>query len=378
MKRMRALVLASLLLLSLVATIPSAWAETPIWEEIQQSKSDLIGTASDITESETKVISEIFMLNRTAEEIRVRIAQINTDVALVVTQQTAAETERIRLESVRKDVKEQFARRARYYSENGSFAPIGFLIEANTFSNFLGRLDLLSMVLQRDARLLRDLKDLRAKVQAQESILTSKRAELTDLRARQQAEVTKLAAEVAQRELLLSELKDERGKVEARVNELERLWNTAAKSVLETLGTSLQVLALRAEDIRPDSIQLSLFPPGATVTATQSDLNAFVKKDAVLKGLNLRLLASGDVYLEGDFSGATLSIRGRFSVKNRTVVTYEAKEVWFMEIRMPDAVVQELLSSGRMDFDFSALIGIWAIQQITVEQEKMTVKAGLR
>lgn len=376
------LMTASLLLLPHVGGPWPALAEEPAappadWSELGQERTQLEEQAARARKEEEAAVAELFVLNRRLEEIQREINRLDREVAAVAAEQAEAEQKRDDLDRELRDRQAQFGRRARYYQEHGSFAPLGFLLQAGSFSDFLVRIDLISQVLARDARLMKEIRELTAQVVEQERILTAKRDELTRLRAEQTAQAERQQNEIRTKESLLAGLREQRSKVEGRVAELEQVWTRSAVPVLESFGQVLQTVGLKVTDVTPDSVQLSLFPPGATVRVSQQNLNDFLQREGALKELRF-VLKPGEANLEGVFDGIGLRIRGRFAIKSKTVLRYEPLEIRFMDFLLPPSVGQELLASGRLDIDYSALIGPWAMQEILMEESAMVVKAGLR
>ncbi len=367
------------LILALTALLPiRAVAVTPPdWETLQRDRQELEESATQTRTDEQTAVSELFALNRTLEETRMSIAKLDTEILELSGQQAEAEAEAERLKARRKERQAQFARRVRYYHEQGTFAPIGFLLESGSFSDFLFRIEFLSMVLEQDAKLSRELRDLTAKAEAQEQVLATKKAEVASARDKQRAEVDRLDQEVAKKEAFLAGLREQRSAVEAKAAELEQIWSTAARPVLEAFGKSLQTVALKIGDLEPDSVSFSLVPPGATVKVGEERLNDFLTREGELKGL-LFDLKPGQANLEGEFGGVKMSITGRFVMKSKTVLRYEPQEVRFHGVTLPHSLTDELLSAGRLDMDFADLVGVWSVKEVRMEEGAMVVVAGLR
>lgn len=347
------------------------------WDQAAKDRAALEAAAEQARKEEEAVVAELFLLNRTLEEIRAAIARLDRDIARVTAEQADAERRRGDLEQQRKVKQKQFGNRARYYQENGSFAPLGFIISASSFPDFLFRIDILTQILARDARLIRELRDLAAKIRDQERLLAEKRAELAKLKDQQTAQAERQKTEIARKEQILAGLRDKRSGVEGKVAALEQLWNTSALPVLESISKSLRTVALRVTDLTPDALQVSLFPPGATVKVSEANLNAFIAKDSALKDLRFKL-RKGGADIIGSFGGATLAVTGKFSIKSPTAIRYEPNEIIFQNYRLPKSVTDSLLSSGKMDLDYSELLGPWGVHELILDEGFVTVKAGLQ
>lgn len=371
--------LVALLLVLLTPLLPARSLALPPadWESLRQQGAGIEEAATRAERAEDAAVAELFALNRTLEETRTAMARLDAQIGAVTGQLTEAERERDRLEGLLGERLIQFGRRVRYYAENGNFAPVGFLLESQSFANFLFRIEVLTQVLERDSRLTRELRELTAQAKALEQLLAARRAELSSLHEKQAAEAARLRQEIARKETFLAGLQEQRSAVEAKAAELEAVWAGAARPVLEALGHSLQTMALRIGDITPDAVRFSIMPPGAAVTVSEESLNAFIAREGDLRGLVFDLIP-GHAILEGEYGGIRMHVIGRFVLKSKTEVRFEPVEVRFHDVLLPKQLTADLLAEGRLDMDFSALIGIWAVKEILVQDGAMVVGAGLR
>ena len=269
---------------------------------------------------EQAVLTELFTLNRTLQEVRLRIAALQAEAERATQEQARLEAERDRLERLRQERLAVFGQRARYYSERGTLAPVGVLLAAGSLPEFLDRLELITYAMQRDAKLLAELRDLKGRAEQHSQAASAQRAEAVRLAEQARTEEARLTAEVTRREQLLADLQGQRAAVEAQLAVLEHAWETAAMPVLASLGEAMLELDVAA--FTPDSIGFSLLPPGANIRISEITLNRFFGASPALGRLTF-LLLPGEVLLEGEYGGVPVRVKGRFLVANRTLLRYE-------------------------------------------------------
>lgn len=329
--------------------------------------------ASGPTADEKTILAELFTLGRKLDETKATLAQLDGQIADAAHAQEAAQTERDRLEVQRKARMTQYGRRLRYYNEQGSMAPMAFLLGSRTLGEFLQRAEVVNEMLKRDAALLRELRALKAGVEAQEREAAAARERLTALKTQLQQQETQLTRDIAAREAILAGLKDQRGAMEARLNDLEQAWEQKAKPVLEALGTALR--GVDPAEFQPDSLSVSFFPPGATAHISEQNLNQFLGKHGDLRGLAFHL-RGGEASLDGDFNGAAIRIAGKFSVAGKTVLRFEPTAIRIRDFDVPPAAIARLLTAGTIDIDVGAMIKPWSLQSIQVADGDLAIKAG--
>jgi peptidoglycan hydrolase CwlO-like protein len=324
---------------------------------------------------EGAVVRELFLLGRSLEETRSQIAEADRQIAETVRREAGARADWERAEAGRRERQALLGKRLRYYREQGSMAPLGFLVGAGTLEEFLSRIDLLTRIMAVDAKLVADLKGLSKEADLRRQELQAAEEEQARLReglAKQQAQ---LEADIAQREAILASLKERRTAVENQVAAVERAWKEQARPVLETLGAALA--SLDQGQFAPDSVVISLFPPGATATMTAASLGRFLQQKPELKGLTCRV-ESGEVSLEGQFDGIPVRVSGTFSVASQTTLRFEPTAVRIREFDVPAESLHELPDGGVVTIDVGAMVRPFSLQGVTLADGQVRIRAGLR
>jgi hypothetical protein len=336
----------------------------------------IVVPASSRAETEEEaVLGQLFGLNRTLETSQSQVARLDQQIAAVTAQQAAAQAERDRLDARRKDRLAHFGRRLRFYQETGTVTPIGYLLTSRNLIEFLERLELLQQVLEQDARLLAEIRELKTQVAAQEKKLADQRAELAALRQTQAEHVQSLQSDIAEKERLLASLQEKRAAVEQQLAALDEVWERTAKPVLYDLGSSLQTVDLNG--FQPDSIKGTILPPGATIKISEATLNQLFTAKADLKGMTVKVLPER-IVLEGTFSGTVMKVSGNFTVQGKTIIRFEPREIFVGAYKVPDKVTNEIMAQGKLDIDASAFMRGFSLLDVHLEAPYIVIKAGLK
>jgi hypothetical protein len=324
---------------------------------------------------EAAVLQELFTLGRDLERTREAIAGLDEQRLALERQIAGARTERDRLAALRRERQAQLGRRLRVWREQGQVALVGALVSARSLENFLTRLEWVRMILDRDSRLIREVRGLQDAVAVQERTLQAAEAELAGARAALAADERKLGAAIAEREALLVSLRDRRTEVEAQLQDIERVWAEKARPVLESLGATL--LTVDPADFQPDSIAVSLFPPGATATITEEGLARFFSRTPALRDLTFHI-GTEFATMQGQFEGAPVKIAGKFQVVGKSVLRFEPRVVRIRDFDVPAQALQELPGQGQVEIDVGVMINPWALKDVTMREGELQIRAGLK
>ena len=329
----------------------------------------------DTTRSEEQVLGELFTLGRALEAKRTAIARVTAEIAVVQRRREEARAELTRLEAERTERQARLGRRLRYYHEHGRVAPMGVLLGAHSFLDFLSRVDLLSQILDQDARLIREVRSLTAQVAAREQTLRESEASLDQLQRSLQVDEATLAEAVAQREALLAGLREERAAMEARLAALERTFTASAMPVLEALGSNL--LTIDPAGLEPDELTVSLFPPGAVALVSARSLTELFARREELKGLTVRVVPD-TVSLEGSFEGTAVRIGGHLRVAGPALLRFEPEQIHIGDFAVPPQAIHSLTEGGRIDIELGDMVSPFVLKEVTLGQDQLRIRAGLR
>lgn len=331
--------------------------------------------AAEPPSDEQAVLQELFTLGRKLNETQAAIDKVSAEIDQTARRQADAAAERGRLEVRRREKQAQLARRLRAYQVSGRSAPLAVLFGSTSFVDFLSRLDLLGQILDRDARILADLRSLKTAVAAQEAELRDASEQLSSLRASLASEEAKLQLEISTREAVLASLRERRAAVEAELANLEKAWEQQGEPVLLALGSTLA--SVDPATFEPDEVSFSLLPPGATAVISADGLTRFFAQVKELQGLTVQLLP-GTVLIAGQFDGAPIRIGGRFAVAGKTTLRYEPQEIQIRDFVVPPESIAALLAESQIDIDLSEMLNPWVLKSVDVNQHEIRIKSGIK
>jgi septal ring factor EnvC (AmiA/AmiB activator) len=116
----------------------------------------------------------------------------------------------------------QSQRRLREIYKHGRFSPYPIIFEASSPVDFVNRLNLTKMILQEDENLLRETKNLKAKLEEKKQNLRKTKGELSELMERKAEEEKVCQEERKEKERLLKRIKSEKKLYAQVIEELEK------------------------------------------------------------------------------------------------------------------------------------------------------------
>lgn len=366
------------LAICLVATAPSVLAELPAdWDDLRQEREGLEDTSAEVRSSHERELAELFQLNRTLQQIEAEVSRLEVESQHVEADRAVVAAEGSRLREELEVRQARFGARARYFYEKGNMGLLQMLLGATDLGDFISRVDLLTLILRRDRELIQEVRALRAEVQQHEAHLNRLADELRVLRSQEQARRDELAAQVERKEQALAALADRRVEVERELARLEEIWAREAMPILTGFTTSFAAHSVHMVDIQPDALQVTLFPPGATMRLSEETLNAFLDRSEELKGLRFRI-APSNVALVGRFSGVEMEINGRVEIVGKTAFRYRPTGIQFYGFTVSEQFLEELVGTGRLDVDLEELISPLTLLEVRAEDGYLFGRAGVK
>ncbi len=227
----RALALGALTACLMASAAPSARADDPRAElEKAQNKLEYIQKQKETIKN---ALAQAYWKKEEAKlllkDVEAELATVNGQLAVVTNQLSFAETSLKKIEAdlavTTKKVaaqKETLARRVRAINEEGRVNYLAVLFGANSFSDFVGRFEMLKMVVQQDSRLFAAFRDTQRQQEEQQKEATTRRDELAALKNQTEAYRNRVTDKRTERQRILAEIDLQQKELVAQVEAFER------------------------------------------------------------------------------------------------------------------------------------------------------------
>ena len=165
--------------------------------------------------------SQVASLDKSIDEKNRQIADLEAALALALEQLDRTERELAAARDELLATQDTFKTRLRSVYENGQVAYLEVLFGAQSFSDFVARLEFLHRVLAQDAALVKEIEAKKAAIEEQVRALEARRARIAALRQEQEVARENLAARQREKAVLLSRAKQDLAQLAAEVDRLE-------------------------------------------------------------------------------------------------------------------------------------------------------------
>ena len=226
--------------------IDAARAEIETLEEkIAAAEKEIEGIRSDkdsLFEQKRLLDDKINLYNDQIELLETTISGLDADIA-------RCEEEIASLESEREEKYETFKQRVRVMYEEGTVSYLSVILSADSISDFLNRVEMVSEVFDQDRELITELETLQSEIALKQSELENDRAESVAMRETLDTARTELLAEQAEAEVMLAGFEEGEHENIALLEEYERLWQEAMERE-ERLSQELEAQRIKEEEER--------------------------------------------------------------------------------------------------------------------------------
>ncbi|GAB6877592.1 peptidoglycan DD-metalloendopeptidase family protein [Thermaerobacter litoralis] len=216
--------------------------------QLEQRQAEAQRKLRALKEDEASILERVRILEEQIRETRVKLAELNEKVRDAEARVDAKQKEIDEATRQLEQREDYVARRIRAIQENGTVGVLEVLFEANSFSDFLTRLDLLSQILRHDLDVMAQVQAERERLVAEKKELEAERRKLVALKAEVERQQQRLNATVASHRDELARLAEQRRQweqhlaaLEADSKEVERLLKNLQadlKRQLEALNRS--------------------------------------------------------------------------------------------------------------------------------------------
>jgi peptidoglycan hydrolase CwlO-like protein len=319
---------------------------------------------------EQTTLAELFALNREREAIEAELKHLDQEQAATQAQAADLQVQIAETEATLAELKHRLANRLRILQERGQLNPFAILLGAETLSDFLDRLESITLLMAHDRKLMAQVSETQQALAHQKEALEAAETRLAALVDRARAAAAKLASEIAKRESILTGLRAERGRIEAELAKLEAAW-AEVPGLLATLADAIRTSAAKADGFEPDQVDFSLFPPGATAVVSDRSLNKLVAS-----GLSFAF-QPGEASLQGRLAGAEFMLQGGFSIVAGKAIRFTPAAMRLNGVAIPVKVVEEAVGQKPIEIDLERWITPFHLLDLELSDGRLTVRSGL-
>ena len=190
--------------------------------DLKSQRKKLEQELAELKDDRAQVMKRKNLLDQQISNTSQQIQNVEAQIANYIELIAQSEQELADAEAREADQYDLFCRRVREMEEQGTVDYWSVLFRANSFSDLLGRLDIVNEIMDYDQRVIQDLKDLQAEIAAKKASLETSKAESEAAKAELVATKKELDAQRTEANRLIQQIRDNESAYKSAVDDLER------------------------------------------------------------------------------------------------------------------------------------------------------------
>jgi len=216
--------------------------------DLKSKRKELEAKLNALSDDKAEALNRKKLLDQQVSNTSAQIQNVEAQIANYTELITQTEAELAEAEAKEEAQYELFCQRVRSMEEEGTVDYWSVLFRATSFSDLLGRLDIINEIMDYDQRVIQDLKDLQAEIEAKKATLEASKAEAEAARAELVTVKKELDAQRAEANRLIQQIRDNESAYKTAVDDLER----EEEAILaEILRKSRELAAQQAAQGKP-------------------------------------------------------------------------------------------------------------------------------
>ena len=190
--------------------------------DLKSKRKELEAKLKSLSSDKAQVMNRKKLLDQQISNTSAQIQNVEAQIANYASLITQTEAELVEAEEREAVQYELFCQRVRAMEEEGNVDYWSVLFRATSFSDLLGRLDIINEIMDYDQGVIQDLKDLQAEIEEKKETLVASKAESEAAKVELVAVKKELDAQRTEANKLIQQIKDNESEYKSAVNDLER------------------------------------------------------------------------------------------------------------------------------------------------------------
>lgn len=311
------------------------------------------------------ILQEINLMENEGERIAQEIEDINNDVKILEKEITKEEDEyKIKQNGLGQVLKS--------YQRMGPVSYIGIILESDSLSSFLRRINIL-----RD--LTRDTGELLKKIEESKTRLIDRNKKLKDsikmLEERQKElkqaleKANKLKADL---EKHISDLGEEKELYKSYLTDMQIAWDEAKATFSKTAENFSKIV--EGSSLSSEDLNLSFSINGVRGSLKENTINDIIAKQSDLKDMVIDFQPEK---IQIVLSDKNLKLSGKFIIEEGYYLVFQAEEGSFYDMKLEPGSIEELLRENKLVLDLKALLGSnMTLKSVEIGEDYMELMIG--
>ncbi|MGE5632220.1 MAG: coiled-coil domain-containing protein [Caulobacteraceae bacterium] len=321
---------------------------------------------SGISEEEKKILQNLFTLTQEieaaeqeekslAQEIKAMNQEIKGLEAVIAGEEAAYEKKREGLKQV-----------LRSYQRMGPGSYLEIILDSDSLTTFLRRLNTLRDLTRNTGELLESLEKSKEELSAQKSGLTEKLVLLKTKQEQSKESLNKKLELKKEREDYLASLKGEREYYQKHLTGVQQMWDEL-KPLFSNTAREFSSIIEKGE-FPPDALKITFSFFRVKGSIEEKVFNDIISKQANLPRLTFTFQPDK---ITIELPDKNLILSGDFVIIEGNILKFQAKEGSFYGMPLKPESIEELFRDGDLVFNLKPLLGSSTLQSVEIQEGKL-------
>ncbi len=346
-RSVKKLLIAVVIIIALLCSQQSGWVFADV-KPITEVQDKLEG----ISDEEKAVLENLFTLAQEVTGMEQEIKKIGEELEVIGEQQKELEKS---IAASRKDYEVQLDLLRQvlvHYQRGGPATYLEILLNADNFTTFLKRINVLKDISKNVGELLNQIEIQKKSLEEQQEVLKEKEARSEEKQEELRSSLDKKQQLKEKQEEYLNSLKDQKSHYEEQLDNIEQMWDHSKGLFHNILLEIGQVIGNGFFTMGDLNLKFQI--PLMKGAIEENNFNRILHEHSNLKNVKFHFTKDGVSIEVPDYQ---LHLAGKFVISGKTGIRYDVREGSFYDMPLEESSLNELFEKGALEIDFKAMAG---------------------
>ena len=359
----------SLLIISILVLISST-----MLAQKEDAIGEIEGKLADISQDEIRILESLFIQTQEIEELEREKQRIIEDIDIMGKGIQDLE-ELIHKETIDYENKLKLLEQIlKSYQRMGPSTYIEIILDADSITNFLRRVNILRDLTKNTGELLESMDEIKEKLSIEKSKLDEKLEAIKQKEGELEKNLNKKLELAKEMERYLNSLKGDREHYQKRLDNIIEMMNKIGIMISDITEEFSHII--EEGNLPEDGVKLRFTSRGAKGTIEEEVFNSIIQSNSNLPEIILHFKPNN---VEMEMPEANLVLVGNFFVIDGHTIKFQVEEGRLYTILLTKETIEDFFKGGYFTFNLEPLIGRNTLQSVETKEGyiELTVKINL-
>ncbi len=358
LRKMKAIVLLSIAIMTAIVILPASAAvgQQPPFSEVKEK-------LSGISKEEKEILQKLFILAQEIEIAEAEAEELSRETEAISKEIKGLEEDIAKEELAYEKKRKSLEQVLKSYQRMGAGSFLEIILDSDSLSTFLHRLNILRDLTKNTGTLLEQLESSGRKLAEEKSKLSEKLALVKDKESMSRTALADKNRLKAEKEAYLASLKGEKEHYQEYLSNLERVWNELKPLLSETAKEFSRMIEEEGLPYDALKISFSLFEVKGAID--DGTINKIISENPNLEEM---IFAFHQEAVEIRIPDKNLILTGTFAIQEGHTLKFQAREGSFFGLPLEKGVLEELFGEEGMMLNLEPLLAGNDIHAVRIKE----------